>query len=195
MFQEGKVMAISATYIDAATYLSSTYYLRNFYKSNVDARSSSTRSEYSNDELSLADGKALARAIRNLGSFTYDDDSDQDIRNSVSAFISTYNNLISSLSDSDDSSLKYNMKQLKNISSEYSSALDKVGITVNSDGTFTARSSLLSTASLSKFEDLFSADSDYMIRTNACRKRIERRSDSLVNTSLINKASSVDLSL
>lgn len=188
-------MAISATYIDAATYLSSTYYLRNFYKSNVDARSSSTRSEYSNDELSLADGKALARAIRNLGSFTYDDDSDQDIRNSVSAFISSYNNLISSLSDSDDSSLKYNMKQLKNISSEYSSALDKVGITVNSDGTFTARSSLLSTASLSKFEDLFSADSDYMIRTNACRKRIERRSDSLVNTSLINKASSVDLSL
>jgi hypothetical protein len=80
------------------------------------------------------------------------------------------------------------MKQMKNLTSEYADDLDDIGITVNSDGTLETRSSLLSTASLSKFESLFSSDSNYMQRTNAYRKRAERRSDALNTTALLEKA-------
>ena len=71
------------------------------------------------------------------------------------------------------------MKQLKSITSEYSDQLDKIGITVNEDGTMTSRDALFSSASLDKFKDLFSSDSDFMQRASVCAKRIQRRSDAL----------------
>jgi hypothetical protein len=181
-------MSTSSNYVGSGTTLSSSYYLRNFYNRNTGASSSATRSEYSNNELSLADGIALRKAIKRLGSFTYSDEQDTNIRNSVSAFVSTYNNLLSSITDSDDSSLKKIMKQMNSLTSEYSDDLDDIGITVKSDGSLEIRSSLLSTASLSKFESLFSSSSDYMQRTNAYRKRAERRSEALNTTALLEKA-------
>ena len=63
-----------------------------------------------------------------------------------------------------------------------------MGITVNDDGTLTRRDSLFSTASLSKFEKLFSKDSDFMQRTAACARKIERQSDNLILTEQTHKA-------
>jgi hypothetical protein len=171
---------MSSTLTHIATSLSSSYYLRDFYIANRSARTSSSRSDYSTNELSLADSQALRRAIKKLGSFDYIDDEDTNIRNSVAAFISTYNNTVSSLSKSDDQTLTHTLKQMKSLTSEYADDLDDIGITVNSSGTLTARESLLSSAALSKFKSLFSEDSDYMQRTNAYRKRAERQSNALV---------------
>lgn len=167
------------TFAGMGTSLSSSYYLRNLYISNRDAGTSSKRSSFRNSELALADGIALRRAVKNLGSFTYDDDSDKNIRNSVQAYITAYNNTISSLSDSMDYDLKHDLKQLKNLTSEYKDELDDIGITVNENGTLTSRSSLFSTASLSKFEELFSGESTYMRRASSYGKRIEQRSQAL----------------
>lgn len=167
------------THAGMGTSLSSSYFLRNLYISNRDAGTSSKRSSFKNSELSLADGMALRRAVKNLGSFTYDDDSDKNIRNSVQAFISAYNNTVSSVSDSTDHDLKHDLKQLKNLTSEYKDQLDDIGITVNENGTLTSRSSLFSTASLSKFKELFSGDSTYMQRVSSYSKRIEQRSEAL----------------
>lgn len=167
------------TYAGTGTSLSSSFYLRNFYSTNRDARTSSKRKEMDNNTLSLADGYALRRAIKQLGSSEYNEDNDTNIRCSVKAFIETYNNTLSSTSDSSDHTLQRNMKQLKSIASEYADDLDKLGITVNKDGTLTSRDTLFGAASLDKFEDLFSSDSDFMQRTSACAKRIERRSESL----------------
>lgn len=176
-------MALSS-YAGTGTSLSSSFYLRKYYTANTDARTSSARSALKNTELSLADSMALRRAVKSLGSFEYDDTQDTNIRNGVRAYISTYNNLLSSLSDSKDKSLEHNMKQLKSLTNEYSDSLDKLGVTVNEDGTLTARDSLFTSASLSKFETLFSKDSDYMQRATAYGKRMERRSNEL---SLIEK--------
>ncbi len=170
------------TYIGAGTTLSSNYYMRNFYISNRDARTSSKRKDIDNSELTLADGMALRRAIKQLGSLEFDDEKDSDIRNSVKAFIDTFNNTLDSTSASADHTLNRNMKQLKSIAQEYASDLDKIGITVNDDGTLTRRDALFTTASLSKFKKLFSSDSDFIQRTSACAKRIERRSDALCIT-------------
>ncbi len=172
----------STTYAGVGTYLSSSYYLRNYYTSNRDATSSTYRSAASDSTLSLADAMALRRAIKNLGSFEYDDADDQDIRNSVSAFVSTYNNLISSSSDSSDYTMQRLSKQLKSLTSKYSDDLSDIGININDDGSLSTKSTLLSSASLSRFESLFSKDSDYMQKTKAYAKRIQNRSDALVVT-------------
>lgn len=164
------------------TTLSSNYYLRNFYISNRDARTSSKRSSMDNSALSSADSKALRRAIKELGNLEYTDEKEATIRNTAKAFAEVYNNALSSTSKSSDHTLERNMKQLKSLAKEYSSDLNKIGITVNEDGTLTCRDALFSSASISKFEKLFSGSSGFMERASACAKRIERQSNALIAT-------------
>lgn len=164
------------------TTLSSNYYLRNFYISNRDARTSSKRSGMDNSALSAADSKALRRALKQLGNFEYTDEKEDAIRNTAKAFVEIYNNTISSSSASTDTSLEHSTKQLKTLAKDYTSDLDKIGITVNSDGTLKCRDALFSSADISKFEKLFSTGTDFMQRASTCAKRIERRSDALIST-------------
>ena len=167
------------TYAGTGTSLSSSFYLRNFYTSNRDARTASKRSNMVNTDLTLADGHALRRAVRQLSKYEFNDTDDTNVRNSVLAFIDTYNNTISSTSNSGDHNLERNMKQLKSLTEGYSKELDKIGITINDDGTLTSRETLFKSADISKFQNLFSSDSDYMQRTTSYAKRIERRSEAL----------------
>lgn len=175
-------MAASTTFAGAGTTLSSNYYLRNFYVANRDAHTSSKRKAIRNSELALADGMALRRAVRQLGSMEFSEEKASDIRSSVSAFIATYNHTLSSASASSDRTLNRSMKQMKSMAQEYASDLDKIGITVNDDGTLTRRDALFTTTGIAKFEKLFSSDSDFMQRTAAYARRIERRSEALALT-------------
>ena len=165
----------NTAYVGAGTTLGTSYYMRRFYAANADARTTTSRSNLSNSTLTGADSHALRRAIRSLGSFTYDDDNETNIKNNVSAFISTYNNMINSSGASDDRTMKNTQKSLKNLTAEYESQLDKIGITVKDNGTLESRSSLF----ISKFESLFSADSEYMQRVNSYARRLENRSNIL----------------
>ena len=125
----------NTAYVGAGTTLGTSYYMRRFYAANADARTTTSRSNLSNSTLTGADSHALRRAIRSLGSFTYDDDNETNIKNNVSAFISTYNNMINSSGASDDRTMKNTQKSLKNLTAEYESQLDKIGITVKDNGT------------------------------------------------------------
>ena len=120
----------NTAYVGAGTTLGTSYYMRRFYASNADARTTTSRSNLSNSTLT-----ALRRAVRSLGSFTYDDDNAANIRNNVSAFISTYNNILNSSGNSDDRTIKNTQKSLKNITAEYADQLDKIGITVKESTT------------------------------------------------------------
>lgn len=168
-----------AKYAGTGTTLSSNFYMRKFYTSNLDARTHAKRSAFNNSDLSMADGIALRRAVKKLGDFDYISDQDANIRNSVLAYISTYNNTLSSASDSTDRALNRAAKQLKSLTSEYASDLDKIGITVNEDGSLTSRESLFKSASLEKFKNLFSSNSTFMQRNATYGKRIEQRSRAL----------------
>lgn len=164
---------------------SSDYYMRNFYISNRDAGTNSKRSAFTSSELSLADSMALRRAVKNLGSFDYTKSQSDDMRNSVLAFMDTYNNLLDSAGNvSSDASLDHAAKQLKALTSEHAKELDKIGITVNSDGTLTSRENLFKSADISKFEKLFSEESDYMQQASAYAKKLARRSEELVTNEL-----------
>lgn len=175
-------MAANSTFIGAGTSLSSAFYKRSFYISNRDAATSSKRRNLAGNKLPLADGMALRRAVKKLGSLEFSKEKDADIRNAVSACIETYNNAITSAADSKDRKLERTQKQMKAIANEYADELDKIGITVNSDGTMTKRDSLFEVAGIEKFEKLFSKDSDFMQRTSSYAKRIEQRSETLILT-------------
>lgn len=169
----------STAYAGTGVSLSSSYYLRRFYSANTDAKTSASRKQYSNTALSNADARALRRAIKNLGSFTYDDDNSTNIRNSVSAFIDTYNNLLDSSGSSEDRRMQQTYKSMKKLTSEYADELDKIGITVSKDGTLKKRTDLFANADISKFEKLFSKDTDYMQRISAYTRRVQKRSETL----------------
>lgn len=172
-------------YAGAGMSLSSDYYMRNFYVSNRDAGTKSKRSSLTGSELSLADSMALRRAVKNLGSFDYTKSQSNDIRSSVLAFMDTYNNLLDSAgSKSSDAIMDHTAKQLKSLTGEHEKDLDKIGITVNPDGTLSSRENLFNSAALSKFEKLFSGDSDYMQQASAYAKRLARRSEELVTDEL-----------
>ena len=168
------------TYSGTGTTLSAAYYLRRFYSANTDARTETSRSHLGSSTLSSADALALRKAVKALGSFTYDDDHDDNIRNSVAAFVSTYNHMLDSAAESGDRTLQKTAKSLKNLTDTYADELDKIGITVNSDGTLETRSSLFPSADISKFEELFSSDSEYMQRVSSYTRRLESRSSDLV---------------
>lgn len=172
-------MAFSNKFAGTGTTLSCNYYMRSFYRTNTDAHTASKRKNLDNTSLTLADSLALRRAVKQLGSSSFSEDDDANIRNSVKAFITTYNNALDSLADSSDHTLERNMKQLKSLTAEYQKQLDKVGITVGEDGRLTDRDSLLDTADLSKFKELFASDSSFMQRTSVYARRMERRSDAL----------------
>ncbi len=183
--------AISGT----GTSLSSTYYLRNFYTANRDARTSSKRKEMTSGALSQADATALHRAAKKLRTFNYDDDTTDsaNIYGSLTAFIQTYNNTLSSGNKSDDSSLNRYSKYLKSLSKEHSDDLSKIGITVNSDGSLTANDNLLKSAKVSKVKTLFSDDAEYITKVNRYSKKMAEKADSVVMSEIL--GSRIDLSL
>lgn len=134
----------------------------------------------SSTELSLADSQALRRAVKQLGASNFDEKLDEkNIRNRVLAFIDTYNNTLSSAADSSDKTIERSAKQLKSLTKQHASELDKIGITVNENGTLESRLEYFENADISKFKPLFSKDSEYMQRTLSYTKRMQRSSEAL----------------
>lgn len=167
--------------------LTISFYKRNFYSDNRNAATSAKRTNYSHTELANADTSAIRRAVKKLRSFTFDEDSEINIRNSVSAYIDTLNNLMTSGKKTGDKHVERYLNSLSSLNSKYEDELDDIGITVNSDGTLTARSTMFSSASISKFESLFSKDSDYMQKVDSYAKRLQKRTSLLQDTEIRQK--------
>lgn len=158
--------------------LSSTFFMRSFYSENRAAFASATRNDYSKTQLSKEDSLALRRAVKKLGTYSFNDVDSTNVRSNVKAFVQTYNNLISSGEDSSNQNISRNTEKLKNLTKEYADALNEVGITVNEDSTMTIRdSSLFADADISKFKSLFSSDSEFMQKSNAYAKKINQYSE------------------
>ena len=171
---------------NTAVSLSSSYYLRSFYKSNRDASTSSKRKELSSGNLSKADAEALRTAVRKLRNFNMEDDTDEgeNIYSSVSAFLETYNNALDSASSSSDYSLNRYAKQLKNLAKEHAAELKKIGVTVKSDGTLEKNDNLLKSANVSDIKNLFGKDAEFTNKTSNYAKRIHTKAADLIYTEL-----------
>lgn len=167
--------------------LTISFYKRNFYSDNRNAATSAKRTSYSSTELANADASAIRRAVKKLRSFTFDEDNKINIRNSVSAYVDTINNLMTSGKKTGDKQAERYLNSLSSLNSKYSDELDDIGITVNPDGTLTTRSTMFSSASISMFESLFSKDSDYMQKVDSYAKRLQKRTTLLQDTEIRQK--------
>lgn len=171
----------------AGVSLTISFYKRNFYSDNRNAATSAKRTSYSSTELANADASAIRRAVKKLRSFTFDEDNKTNIRNSVSAYVDTINNLMISGKKTGDKQAERYLNSLSSLNSKYSDELDDIGITVNPDGTLTTRSTMFSSASISRFESLFSKDSDYMQKVDSYAKRLQKRTTLLRDTEIRQK--------
>ena len=142
--------------------------MRNYYANNRDVIKNSGRNDYTKIELSFEDSRALTRASKRLLNNDYGsetDEKDNDIsdttRSSIEAFVTTYNNAIDSSKTTDSHDTKRYLKQLKSLTSKYSSELSEIGITVERSGKLTVNEDLLKTANNSKVRKIFSPDQEY----------------------------------
>ena len=142
----------------------SSYYLRNFYSSNRSAASTdSYRSRSSNHTLVLADSEALKKAAEALSDLDYDDSDEAnggDIYNSITAFVTAYNNFMDSSSSSDYGYIKNQKNHIKDLISEHSSDLESIGITINTKGKLEIDDDELGSAKLTKLKRIFSDSGD-----------------------------------
>lgn len=143
---------------------SSSYYLRSFYSSNRSAASTdSYRSRSSNHTLVLADSEALKKAAETLTGLDYDDNDEAnggDIYNSITAFVTAYNNFMDSASSSDYSYIKNQKNHIKDLISEHASELESIGITINTKGRLEIDDDELGSAKLTRLKRIFSDSSD-----------------------------------
>ena len=175
--------------------LSESFYLRSFYKSNRDAATPSKRKELSNSKLSQADAEALRKGIRKLRDFNLEDDTEDgaNIYSSVSAFLETYNNALSSCGNSGDYKMQRYAKQLKNLAKEYADELKDIGVSINSDGSLKKNENLLKAADVSDIRDLFDKDADFATKVSRHAKRISTTASDLLYTELTQKGNIINL--
>jgi len=158
--------------------LSTDYFLRQYYSSNSALAKNSNRKKYTQAECQYSDSKALSRAASKISTSTFsEEDNSETTANNITAFLNTYNNSISSGSDSN---AKRYANQLKSLAKKYSKELEEIGITVNANGTMTANQNLLKSADVDKINDLFSKDSE-LVKSS---KRISKRINSIAFDSL-----------
>lgn len=140
---------------------SSSFYLRSFYASNQSAaQEGSYRSKTSTYLLLSADTKAIHNAVKKLSAMDFEEEENKgDINNSISAFVSTYNNLMGSSGSSDSNSVRIARNRIKGIAKNYESELKEVGLTLDNKGSIKVDRDTLSEASLKKLKSLF-CDSD-----------------------------------
>lgn len=176
--------------------LSSTFFLRNFYKADTKAFKASVRSDYSNNELSYEDGLALRRAAKKLISYDYSEEENQaSVCSSILAYVDTFNNALTSSGKSENADISRYSKQLKRLSSKYSEELKEIGITVNKDGTMTANKTLLTKADTSKLKAAFSKENDFMKSVQSIGKRMSSNSYDAIYSELTKTGMNLNITL
>ncbi len=143
--------------------LTKSQYYRNFYSGYENARREESRSSMTKGSLVSADTKALTRAINTFASIYGNEDlSGKSIFNAIQAFGDTYNNTISSGSNTDDTRARQLMKNIKNLSSSEKSSLEEIGITVKDSGKLSIDKDKLAKASPNKVKKIFGEDSEFL---------------------------------
>lgn len=169
-------MASSSTSASTGIYLTSDFFLKNFYKNNRNVIKASERSDYNKTELSYEDTRALKRAVAKLSSFDYTEDENGDnILSTIKAFVKTYNYTLESTSSKDSDTYRQN-KQLKALTQKYGKDLKDIGISIEENGTLSISDNILKSSSLKEIRKVFSDESDYVRSVRNIAKRMNNSS-------------------
>ena len=109
-------------------------YVRQFYKGNLFGATKNGRTGQTPNSLAMADMKAIRKAVREMGSFDYDEGDGEELVKKVEAFVNTYNNYVDSAKALGDENADRYLAQLKKMSKEFTDELDDIGISVQNSG-------------------------------------------------------------
>lgn len=166
------------------TTLSSSFFMKKFYRNCANAAKSNKRSDYTANRLSQADADALHQAVKQLRNYKFTKDEGTNIYGNVMAFVETYNNTLDSSTDSSDPSVNRYAKQLKYLAQNHKDELQGIGITVNKDGSLTAKENLVKKASVSDVKALFSKESDFSTKVFQYSRHLESKSEEAYNSEI-----------
>ena len=153
--------------------VANTYNLRTNYGTYHAYSTAKTReNEASVSKLNYVDSIALRRAVKRLANFDFEEEETSDIESRVRAFVDTYNYTTESMGKSDDKNIYKIGKEMKKLAEEYSSDLENVGITFDSNGYMKMSSTAAKTIKPAKMEKMFGKDSEFMNKLNKLSKRI-----------------------
>ncbi len=163
--------------------ITSNAYLRSLYNDDRSFTKKSVRSEATNDQLINADSRALSRGIRFLGKYDYGDEK-KDTKSQQTKFYQTmvafqdaYNNTVKSSHDSKDATSKKLSKEMTRLTEKYSKELNSLGVKFDSHGYMTVKGSAIDNIDISKFEETFGKDSDFMKDLAKVSKKLTKHVD------------------
>lgn len=134
--------------------------LKNYYSKKQDARREISRANYTKNELAEYDSNAVAKAAKSFRDMEYSSDNGTNVYNNIKAFVTTYNNLVSSLENSPEYSLSRNVKLLKNALKDNKDALSEIGIEITSSGKININKQTLAESNPKKIKRLLGEDSE-----------------------------------
>ncbi len=153
--------------------------LRLYYGNYSKLVTGTTRSEATTGTLSFADASALRSAIKKLGEYNFEDASEDEVQEKLTAFADAMNNTLTSATKygTNNTAVKNAATKIKQLNSDYASDLQKIGITVNKDGTMSVYENAAENYSRSRFTKFFTNDSEYLNELYTAAKKITRHVD------------------
>lgn len=149
-------------------------YVKQFYKGNTFGATATGRSGYDARKLVPADIKAIRRAVKDLGSYDYDEGEGSELMNKVQAFVNTYNNYIESGRGMDDDQMDRYMAKLKKLTKEHADELSEIGITRMSSGKLKVDKEVLKDTSRYWVGKVFSDDAEFGTQVEKVMKNTDR---------------------
>lgn len=149
-------------------------YVKQFYKGNTFGATATGRSGSDARKLVPADIKAIRRAVKNLGSYDYDDGEGSELMNKVQAFVNTYNNYMDSGKEMDNDQIDRYMSKLKKLTREHESELSEIGVTRMSSGKLKVDKEKLQDTSRYWVGKVFSDEAEYGRQVDKIMKNTDR---------------------
>ncbi len=158
-------------------------YYKKYYKRDENARLSDNRKAYTTSNLIKADSLAIRQAISIFSKFDFSKKTEEgkDIYNAILAFGDTYNNLLSSSSETDYRDISKLKKNIKKLTAEEKSNLEDIGITIKTSGKISIDKTKLAAASPNSVKKAFSEDSEFLKELKRYSKKLYDKSTAAAN--------------
>ena len=140
------------------TKLCKAYYAKEAENSKTDTK---TDTEVAEEAVSL---KKKASTLSNMD---YTEENKSKIASGVKDFVDSYNDLISSASNSDSTSVSNTAKHLSMYTKANETMLNRVGITIGSDNKLSVNSDTLNKANVADLKNLFKGSTSFIGRTSS----------------------------
>lgn len=156
------------------------YYMRNAYRGNANALKEDWRGSQPKATIISADARAVKRMTKKLDALEYDEDHNVEILQNAKAFVRSYNNLIDSTENNQNSRLTSLKKKMTKMIKNNKEDLSSIGIEIKSDGSLSLDEDKFGEARPAKIERILSSKGNISMNLRSIANRIFRQSGKMV---------------